>query len=97
VGLQNFFRVTAGHIAQGILKEFPLPSGEGGAPKGACHKNQRKFWDLLIYSRVMTWGREFKVVSAYVIQNTLEALGVIAYKPRRVRRMKTSGLTSCAI
>ena len=87
--LQNFFRVLAGHIAQAILREFPLsPRERGGAPEGkAGHpKNQRHFWALLLYSRVLTWGREFISVKRYIIQNILEALGAIAYKPRKHRR-----------
>jgi len=90
--LQNFFRVVAGHIAQEILREFPLPAlGRGGAPGRAedshkgCSKNRRKFWALLLYSRVLTWGREFRTVVHYILQNTLEALYLVAYKPRRPR------------
>jgi REP element-mobilizing transposase RayT len=98
--LQNFFRVLAGHIAQGILKLYPLKPHEvggalthqaGGAPRGrkkGCVKNQRKFWDLLLYSRVLTWGREFKAVTGYLVQNTLEALKLIAYAPRKTRFSK---------
>ncbi len=44
--LQNFFRVVAGHIAQEILREFPLPAlgrggaagGSGGQPQGLLEK-----------------------------------------------------------
>lgn len=111
VGLQNFFRVLAGHIAQNILKQFPvtlsdrkhrefmLSKKRGGAPQNhitskkntkntakkptGCRKNQRQFWALLVYTRIITWGREFKSVSRYILQNTLEALQLIAYKPRK--------------
>jgi hypothetical protein len=124
--IQNFFRVVAGHIAQGILRDFPLLASErdcglsggggdsgggasgftvkgkpggaldlerGGAPKAApesasekgCAKNQRKFWALLIYSRVVTWGREYKIVTNYIQKNTLEALNLMAYTPRTRR------------
>jgi len=62
---------VAGHIAQEILREFPLPAlGRGGAPWEAedshkdCSKNRRKLWALLLYSRVLTWGREFRTVFA---------------------------------
>lgn len=112
--LQNFFRVLSGHIAQAILREFPITESErtrierfqqfkhsqmltqkngGGAPartrtrtvaKG-CAKNQRKFWGLLLYSRVVAWGRDFFTVRRYILQNTLEALHLIAYQPRRTR------------
>ena len=83
--LQNFFRVFAGHIAQGILALHPLKPDDGGASgrQKGCAKNKRKFWQMLIYSRVLTWGREFKTVARYILQNTLEALNLIAYTPRR--------------
>jgi REP element-mobilizing transposase RayT len=96
VDLQNFFRVFAGHIAQGILTFHPYkPHEEGGAParKKGCKKNQRKFWQLLIYSRVLTWGREFKTVADYIMQNTLEALHLIAYSPRLPRRRRQNILS----
>jgi REP element-mobilizing transposase RayT len=91
VSVQNFFRVVAGHIAQGILREYPLPGGGAPHPKEACKKNQRKFWDLLIYSRIVGWGRELEIVKRYLTQNTLEALGLVAYRPRtKPRRLNSS-------
>ena len=112
VGLQNFFRVFAGHIAQQILGTAPITHVErcnirGGAPisptaskaklrqhserattlhkapalKG-CKKNQRKFWALLVYTRLLTWGREYNTVAKYILQNTLEMLRLIAYQSR---------------
>ena len=83
--IQNFFRVLAGHVAQEILRQFPLLCAKewGGAPKKGCKKNQRKFWSLLLYSRVVSWGRDFSNVTNYIIQNTLEALNLIPYQPRK--------------
>lgn len=84
--IQNFFRVLAGHIAQEILRQFPLSENErGGASKKfkGCKKNQRKFWTLLIYSRIVSWGGDFLNVSSYIIQNTLEAMGIIPYQQRK--------------
>lgn len=84
--LQYFFRVFAGQVAQEILLRYPLTLTEkqkrGGTPN-AHPKNRRTFWEVLIYSRIVSWGREFRIVKAYVIQNTLEANGIIAYKMRR--------------
>jgi REP element-mobilizing transposase RayT len=69
--------------------------GRGGAPGPApapartstpaprkIRERENKFWQTRIYSRVVSWGREFMAVKKYVLQNTLEALGVIAYEPR---------------
>jgi REP element-mobilizing transposase RayT len=42
-----------------------------------------KFWDYRPYTRIISWGRDFKITSEYVIQNILEATGVVPYKERR--------------
>ena len=98
--LQNFFRVFAGHTAQGILRDCPLslpkPQRGGAPPNSAktrepCRKNQRKFWSYLLYSRIVTWGREFKAVSAYIEKNILETLRVIVYEPRNKGRKLAGG------
>jgi len=94
-GMQNFFRVIAGHSAQRILKEFPLNQNAGGAPgnggqKVGCKKNQRVFWSYLVYSRVVSWGQEFDTVTAYIQKNTLELLQIIAYQPRFKSAKKNS-------
>lgn len=96
--LQNFFRVLAGQIAQEILHKYPLQKHEtkafwGGTPGNrrgskrtvAHRKNQRTFWSLLAYTRIVSWGRDYLAVKAYIVQNTKEALGLIAYKPRLSR------------
>jgi len=41
-----------------------------------------KFWDARPYTKIIEWGREFRSVCNYVLQNTLEAIGFIAYQPR---------------
>lgn len=99
--IQNFFRVVAGHIAQNILESLPIRENEkpkwGGASrlrKNTCKhpKNQRKFWCALIYSRVLSgWGREFRTVKNYIVQNTLEAMGVISYQKRKNRYVTYGG------
>lgn len=88
--LQNFFRVLAGQIAQEILRLFPLQRFEKKAHRGGTHpKNQKSFWSLLLYSRLVSWGRDFRAVARYVIQNNLEALGLIPYQERKSRFPKT--------
>jgi len=95
-GLQNFFRVIAGHVAQRTLEACPLPGPErGGAParekKEGCKKNQRKFWSFLLYSRAVSWGREFQIVKTYIQKNTLELLRLVAYTPRlRIKAVNSS-------
>lgn len=108
VDLQNFFRVVAGHIAQQILRSFPiLPSeikkrggahvqskSSGGARTAINSQyssstkerpRENKFWESRVYTRIVSWGREYLQVKRYVVQNTLEALGLIPYKTRSKR------------
>lgn len=99
IELQNFFRVIAGHIAQEILQLYPLPKPQRGGASGtpgssgsqqSQHqkghpKNRRKFWSLLLYSRIVSWGRDFITVKNYIIQNVKESLGLIPYKTRKSR------------
>lgn len=72
--LQNFFRVVAGHIAQEVLRRHPIEENE---------KKGNKFWNSRVYSRIVSWGREYLSVRKYVIQNTLEALRIISYNERK--------------
>lgn len=84
--LQNFFRVLAGQIGQKILTKFPLMKHEKKAHWGGTHpKNQKTFWSYLLYSRIVSWGRDFGNVTRYVIQNTMETLGMIPYQERKTR------------
>jgi hypothetical protein len=90
VQLRNCFRVLAGHIAQQILLKNPYTKTEmetvrASQPKGHP-KNKRKLWALLTYTRIVGWGKEFRSVVNYILQNTLEALNKIAYKPRNKNR-----------
>jgi REP element-mobilizing transposase RayT len=70
--LQTFLRAFAGitaRLATGARK---------GRPAG-------RFWDLIAYSRILHWGREFIAVRAYLIRNELEACGLIPYRARARR------------
>ncbi len=92
--LQNFFRVVAGHIAQELLRQFPVLPSEtaqrGGASK--TREKENRFWQTRIYSRIVSWGREYSNVKEYVIQNALEALGLIPYKTRAKRSLGESSV-----
>ncbi len=72
--IQQFFRAITGRIARIVT----------GARKG---KPFGKFWDHLIYTRILnSWRREFHGVKGYVVRNTLETLGLIPYKPRKLKK-----------
>ncbi len=88
--IQNFFRVFPGQVAQEILLRHPLEKDEVKAFRGGTHpKNQKIFWSLLLYTRVVNWGRDYLNAKSYVIRNELEALGKIAYV-RNTRRIRTA-------
>jgi REP element-mobilizing transposase RayT len=42
-------------------------------------------WRLRPWTRLIKWGRAFQSVIKYVVQNHNEAVGLIAYQPRRKR------------
>lgn len=66
----GFVRAIAGILARLVL------GCERGRAKGL------KFWDSRPWSRIVSWGRDFLEVCAYVFQNKLEATGFIPYQPR---------------
>jgi REP element-mobilizing transposase RayT len=75
--LQDFLRAFAGVVARLIT----------GARKG---RPIGKFWDFLAYSRVVTWGRDFFGVRAYIVQNELETIGRIPHTHRgRIRKQSS--------
>jgi hypothetical protein len=60
---QAFLRVLSGGIA------FAVTGTRKGSPIG-------RFWDKLAYSRIVTWGSEFRVLETYFIKNLLESMGI---------------------
>jgi REP element-mobilizing transposase RayT len=72
-GFKRFLRTITALIARLVT----------GAKKG---NPMGRFWDALAWSEIVNWGRQFFNVRYYVIQNELEAEGLIRYKPRTNRR-----------
>ena len=78
-----FIKAVSGLIASHVMgqqsfKQFLksrqiLPEGDG----------DQGFWQFRPFSRVVSWGRDFKACFKYVEQNVLEALGVMPYKLRK--------------
>ncbi|MDZ4661104.1 MAG: transposase [Pseudomonadota bacterium] len=70
VGIQKFYISTTALIARLVT----------GTKKG---NKFGKFWDHLIFSRVLTsWSREFLDLKDYLVQNTLETLGLVPFRAR---------------
>lgn len=79
-------RLKSGEIAGGAPGAVGTPGGLRPRPGGEkTREKENKFWETRIYSRVMSWGRDYLNVKKYIIQNTLEALGLVAYKVRAVK------------
>lgn len=62
LGLQNFFRTLPALLARAVT------GAKKGTPKG-------KFWDSLLYTRLVTWGAELVALRRYLLRNDLEAVG----------------------
>ena len=73
---QRFIRVISGLIARITL----------GVERG--HARGIKFWDARPFTRILEWGRDFNTSCRYLLQNTLEALGFMKYRPRKERKKK---------
>lgn len=73
---------------QGFIREFTggIAILVTGARKGAALKRNkslevpesamRGFWDGLVYTRIVTWGRDFRRVCEYIWLNIYEARGI---------------------
>jgi len=68
----------------GILARLTLAKERGLAQqsRNSAESPRLKFWDSRPFTRILEWGREYQNVSAYVLQNKLEALGFIPYQKR---------------
>ena len=80
---------------RGVGARFGGQYGEMDSPKDKnCQGNppqicwddrmvrSERFWDARPFTRIVEWGRDFNRVSDYLLQNSLEAIGFIPYRPR---------------
>jgi REP element-mobilizing transposase RayT len=72
-GFKRFLRTFTAIVARMVT------GAKKGNPVG-------RFWGALAWSAIVNWGRHFFSVRYYIIQNELEAEGLIRYKPRTNRR-----------
>jgi REP element-mobilizing transposase RayT len=68
---RNYIKTITGLIARITLQ------AERGRAKGL------KLWSVKPFSRIVQFGRDYKGVCNYIAQNILEALDLIAYRPRK--------------
>ncbi len=76
-GFQNFLRVLSAQVATFVT----------GAKKGKPFG--KRFFDLPAFTRIGEWGKPFKTITDYVVQNVREASGLVPYQPRKPRRGAT--------
>jgi REP element-mobilizing transposase RayT len=73
---KRFSKELSGGIAQIVThaqKGSALPrSSDPNTPESA----KRGFWDHLLFTRIVSFGRDFAGISRYLIQNLFEAAGV---------------------
>lgn len=73
---QGFIREFSGGIAMivtGARKSHPLGRSKVA---GLSDSAQRGFWDQLVFTRIVKFGRDFKSVATYVLRNFWEGAGV---------------------
>jgi hypothetical protein len=46
------------------------------------HPLERKFWDFLPYTRIVSWGVDFRNLELYFIKNLFEAAGLLTRKAK---------------
>ena len=46
-------------------------------------EKSQSFWEFRPFSRIVSWGKDYKTCAAYLRQNILEALGFVPYKARK--------------
>lgn len=73
VAFHRFIRTISGLIARLTL----------GAERGKALG--QKFWDARPFTRILEWGRDYRLTCEYLAQNTLEALGFVPFQPRKER------------
>lgn len=78
LAFNSFIRSISGLIARLVLN----------VERGRAKK--LRLWDNRPYTRLIEWGREYKSVCAYLLQNTLEAMGFVPYRPRRSQKYQLS-------
>lgn len=77
----RYVRSLSGLIARMVL------GAERGSAQGL------KFWDARPFTRIVEWGRDFKNLGFYILQNTLEATGFMPYQQRNSKVKVRPGKT----
>jgi len=88
----RFIRVLSSQVASHVMRSQSFKNFQklifnqnAGDPLGAgeIQGKGQAFWQFRPWTRVLRWGKDFQNCCRYLMQNTLEALGFTAYKPRK--------------
>lgn len=95
-GVKIYERAIASNHLHMILK-FPSRKAYNSfvrAFSGVLAKFLRVMWSVRPWTRILSWGRDFRNACSYTIQNELEATGVTKYTPRKRGNSGHSGVSS---
>jgi REP element-mobilizing transposase RayT len=88
---KKFIRAITGIIARLILGvERGLAKSSKIVPAQNDKANKINFWDQRPFTRIVEWGRDFKNICKYLMQNTLEAIGFIEFQTRKSKYSSTA-------
>jgi REP element-mobilizing transposase RayT len=89
-----FIKSISGQIASHVMQKqsFKLfqraqqlsQRGDGPQTAKLVGRKLQGFWQFRPFSRIVNWGRDFKICMSYIKQNVLEALGFVPYKVRKI-------------
>ncbi len=83
-----FIRVLTSQIASHVMDHRSFDEFRRNLATTEIQGLGQRFWQFRPFTRILAWGRDFKTCCAYVLQNTLEALGFVDFKPRQNRYAK---------
>jgi len=83
---KRFSRELSGGIAQIVTGAQKGSSLSRGSDPNIPESAKRGFWDHLLYTRIVSFGRDFRGLCRYIVKNLFEAEGV------PVKRLFSQGL-----
>lgn len=85
----DWIRRITGLIARLMLQKERGLSAKNSSTLSVSQK-KLSFWSQRPFTRVVKWGRDYKIVYNYIEKNILEALGFIPHIPRALTRVSTA-------
>lgn len=85
MGHQSFklFSKARTKLKKELKNQIPMKQMPEAGDGSKAQQLSQSFWQFRPFSRVVHWGKDFKTCVKYLKQNILEALGFVAYTPRK--------------